>query len=174
MRALKKIHALLLFSLVSTGVSLTSCSDTEDGSFVAPITLSEKINGNWVLNSLVQTDEISTTNLDLTGQFNFLSFGINLQADENNNPISFSVSGNAPALLPVSGTWEMEHNFTNTNGTPARIFLYADDNKSQKAATLTVNSVPGNSRVLEFKLTRKQKGQAFVSYVYNLVPATVE
>lgn len=174
MKALKRIHAFLLFSMFCTGLLFTSCTETEDGSYVAPITLSEKINGTWMLNSIKQVDEISSSDIDLSGQFQFLSFGIELQADADNQPTTFSVTGNAPAILPLSGTWEMEHNFTNSNGNPARIFLYTDASKTNKAAILNVSAVPGANRVLEFKLTRKQKGQAFVSYVYNLIPATAE
>lgn len=173
MKAFKRIHAFLLFSLFVTGLFLnTGCNQTEDGSYVAPITLPEKIHGDWVLNSIKQVDEITSTDIDLTGQLSFMSFSISLDADAENNPTTFSVSGNAPALLPASGSWDMENKFTNSDGTPARIFLYADAGKSQKSAVLTVTTTPGNNRVLEFKLTRKQNGQAFVSYVYNLVPAT--
>ena len=172
MKAFKTIHAFLLFSLLVTGFCLTACNNTEDGSYVAPITLSEKINGKWVLNSIKQVDEIAAKNIDLSGQLNFMSFNIDLQADAENIPTTFSVTGNAPALLPASGNWEMEHSFTNSNGTPARIFLYNGTDKSQKAAVLTVTATPGTNRVLEFKLTRKQGGKAFVSYIYNLVPVT--
>lgn len=166
------IHAFLLFSLLVTGFCFSACNDTEDGSHVAPVTLSEKINGTWVLSSIKQVDEIATKDIDLSGQLDFMSFSIDLQADAENNPTNFNVTGNAPALLPASGSWEMERPFTNSDGTPARIFLYDGADKSKKAALLTVTSVPGANRVLEFKLTRKQKGKAFVSYIYNLVPAT--
>ncbi|MBQ8673520.1 MAG: DUF5004 domain-containing protein [Bacteroides sp.] len=172
MKALKAIHVFLLFSLLVGGACLTGCYNTEDGSFVEPITLSEKINGKWVLSSIKQVDELQATDVDLTGQLEFMSFGIDLLADDANQPTTFSVNGNAPALLPASGTWEMENKFTNSDGTPARIFLYADAAKSQKVGVLTVTATPGSNRVLEFKMTRKQNGNAFVSYVYNLVPAT--
>lgn len=173
MKAFKKIYAFLLFSMFATGIFInTACSDTEDGSYVAPITLSEKINGQWVLNSIKQVDETAAKDIDLSGQLDFSSFSIDLQADADNSPTTFSVAGNAPSLLPASGTWAMENKFTNSDGSPARIFLYTDAGKSQKAAVLTVTGTPGTNRVLEFKLTRKHNGQAFVSYVYNLVPAT--
>ncbi len=174
MKAFKTIHAFLLFSVLAAGLCLTACNDTEDGSYVAPITLSEKINGKWVLSSMKQVDEIAALSIDLSGKLDFMSFSIDLQADEANNPTTFTVTGNAPALLPASGSWDMENSFTNSDGSPARIFLYSGNDKSQKIAALTVTATPGASRVLEFKLTRKQKGQAFVSYVYNLVPATAE
>ncbi|GKH15576.1 DUF5004 domain-containing protein [Bacteroides uniformis] len=172
MKTFKTIHVFLLFSLIVAGFCFTACNNTEDGSYVPPITLSEKINGKWVLNSIKQVDEIAAKDIDLSGQLNFMSFSIDLQADTDNNPTTFSVIGNAPALLPASGNWEMEHFFTNSDGKPARIFLYGDADKSQKTAVLTVTATPGTNRVLEFKLTRKQQGQAFVSYIYNLVPAT--
>lgn len=172
MKAFKTIHAFLLSSLLVTGLCFAACNNIEDGSYVTPITLSEKINGKWVLNSIKQVDEIAAKNIDLSGQLNFMSFSIEFEADADNNPTTFSVIGNAPALLPISGNWEMEHPFTNSDGKPARIFLYSDAYKSPKAAVLTVTATPGINRVLEFKLTRKQKGQAFVSYIYNLVPAT--
>lgn len=172
MKAFKIIHAFLLFSLLVTGLCFSACNNTEDGAYVIPITLSEKINGKWILNSIKQVDEIAAKNIDLSGQLDFMSFSIDLQVDADNNPTTFSVMGNAPALLPTSGNWEMEHSFTNSDGTPARIFLYRDADKSQKAVVLTVTATPGTNQVLEFKLTRKQKGQAFVSYIYNLVPAT--
>lgn len=172
MKAFKTIHAFLLFSLLVIGLCFIACNNTEDGSYVTPITLSEKINGKWVLNSIKQVDEIAAKDIDLSGQLNFMSFSIELEVDADNNPTTFCVSGNAPALLPASGNWEMEHPFTNSGGKPIRIFLYSGTDKSQQSAVLTVTAIPGTNRVLEFKLTRKQKGQAFVSYIYNLVPVT--
>lgn len=170
MRALKLMNALLLSLIV--GVCLMACNDTDDGSYVAPITLGEKIQGKWVLNSIKQVDEIAGQAMTLTGLFSFTSFSIDFEADAENTPTTFTVEGNAPSLLPTSGSWAMEHSFTNADGTASKIFLYSDVSKSAKTAELTVTSVPGANRVLEFKLTRKAKGQAFVSYVYNLVPVT--
>lgn len=174
MKAFKTtVHAFLLSSLFTAGLCLTACNDTEDGSYVTPITLGEKINGKWMLSSIKQVDETTSKDIDLSGQLDFMSFSIDLQADEANRPTTFSVSGNAPALLPASGSWDMEYPFTSSEGTPARIFLYNGNDKTQRAAVLTVTAVPGANRILEFKLTRKQKGKAFVSYIYNLVPVTV-
>lgn len=168
MRTCRKCISLWLLWLALASI-FVSCNQTEDGSYVAPITLSEKVNGEWVLNSITQVDEITSKSVDLTGQLSFMSFGIKLQADEQQQPTTFNVSGQAPSLLPTQGTWAMENNFTNSDASPARIFLYEG---SKKAATLTITATPGNNRVLEFKLTRKQKGEPFVSYIYNLVPAT--
>lgn len=165
-----KFRIALMLLCCSGAVALTGCSDTEDGSYVAPITLSEKINGEWALNSLTQVDEVAQTSKDLTAQFAFSSFIIQLDADAQGEPTSFSIGGQAPALLPTSGTWEMENNFYNSNGNSPRIFL---NSNGQRVASLTVTSVPGATRTLELKLTRRQNGQAFVSYIYNLAPATL-
>ncbi len=173
MKALKSSCALLLLSLIIL-TGFTACNDTDDGSYVPPITLGEKIQGKWVLKSLKQVDEIAGQALDLTGQFEFTSFTIDLKADAANNPTTFSVEGNAPAILPASGSWGMGYPYTNADGTASKIILYSDAAQSKKVAELTVTALPGASKVLEFKLTRKVKGQAFVSYVYNLVPVVVE
>lgn len=153
---------------------LGGCNDTDDGSYVPPITLSEKIHGEWTLNSMIQVDELAQTNIDLSGKLNFFSFGILLDADADNQPTSYTITGNAPELLPISGYWDMANKFTNSDGTASKIYLYSDAAKQNKIATLTVNSVPGINRVLEFKLTRKQNGVAFVSYIYNLIPVNAE
>lgn len=171
MKALKSLYALLLLSLM-TGAFFTACNDTDDGSYVAPITLGEKIQGKWTLKSIRQVDETNGQALDLTGKFNFTSFTIDLKVDANNVPTSFNIEGSAPALLPTTGTWNMEKPFTNADGTASKILLYSDASQSKKAGELTVTATPGANRVLEFKMTRKVKGQPFVSYVYNLVPVT--
>lgn len=165
-----KLRVALMFLSLSGGFALTGCQDIEDGHYVSPITLSEKINGDWVLNSMTQIDEISQSQKDLTGQFAFTSFNIKLDVDENGISDGFTISGQAPALLPSSGTWEMENNFYNSDGSSACIFLKSN---GERVAALTVTAVPGATRTLEFKLTRRQNGRAFVSYVYNLVAATV-
>lgn len=170
MKALKTGITLLLLSL-SGSWALTSCCDTEDGSFVPPITLGEKINGSWTLNSMTQIDETAQKEKDLTAAFGFSTFNIQLGVDANGAPAQFTVSGNAPALLPVSGNWSMENDFYNSDGSAPRILL---TDGSDKGMALTVTSVPGAKPSLEFKLTRKQNGQAFVSYVYNLVSADAE
>lgn len=154
---------MVMSLLMMSGFALTSCDDTEDGSYVPPITQYEKIAGTWVLNSITQVDEIDGKEMTLTDQFDFDSFGITLSTDDNGQPSTFSVRGNAPALLPESGTWTLENPFVSSDGTPARIHL-------NDKTVLTVTAVPGAQKVLEFKFTRTSKGQAFVSYKYNLIP----
>ena len=144
--------------LFSTAMAFTGCSTVDDGSYTAPITLSEKISGKWVVNSVMQTDEANARTKTLTDLLN---------QDEAGNPSTFTVEGSAPMLLPTSGTWKMDYNFTKSDNTPSRLLL--NDGKAETA--LTVTAVPGNTKTLEYRLTRKTNGQPFVSYTYNLTQA---
>lgn len=140
---------------------LSSCSSVDDGSYVPPFTQYEKISGQWVVNSVTQTDEVENKKMTLTNLFDFDTFGIQFKVDEDNNPTSYVIEGNAPALIPVSGQWDMGNAFVNTDGSAAKIIL--GDN-----TWLTVTGVPGSKQELEFKFTRAQNGKPFVSYTYNL------
>ncbi|HRN16316.1 MAG TPA: DUF5004 domain-containing protein [Xylanibacter oryzae] len=156
------ISNVLKSSLLVLGIlSVCSCASTDDGNYVAPITQYEKIGGNWILNSITQTDETTTSTMDLTNVFNFKSFGISFNLDSENNPTTFTITGSAPALLPTSGTWKLANAFVNSNGSSAKILL-------NNNVDLTITAVPGTNAVLEYKLTRKNNGVSFVSYTYNL------
>lgn len=157
---------LLMPTLMVAGSGfLFSCNTVEDGSYVAPLTQYEKISGQWIINSVTQTDEVENKSMPLTSLFDFDTFGIQLNVDADNNPTSFNIEGNAPALIPISGTWKMANAFVNTDGTAPQIIL--NDN-----VYLTVTGVPGSKKELAYKLTRTQNGKPFVSYTYNLT--TVE
>ena len=160
MRTKRTMKAFLLFIALAPTALFISCATTDDGDYVSPIQLTEKIGGNWVLNSITQTDETNATDLALTTLLDFDTFGINL--GENGQ---FAVSGNAPKLLPTSGTWELDNNYVKSTGEANRILLKG----SEGTAILTVTATPGAKPELGFQLTRKQGGQAFVSYKYNLV-----
>ena len=140
---------------------LFSCNTVDDGSFVNPITQYEKISGQWIINSVTQTDEVENKKMTLTNLFDFDTFGIRLSVDADNNPTSYNIEGNAPALIPTSGIWKMGNAFVNTDGSAPQIIL--NDN-----VYLTVTGVPGSKKELEYKLTRTQNGKPFVSYTYNL------
>jgi len=156
------ISNVLKSSLLVLGIlSVCSCASTDDGNYVAPITQYEKIGGNWILNSITQTDETTTSTMDLTNVFNFKSFGISFNLDSENNPTTFTITGSAPALLPTSGTWKLANAFVNSNGSSAKILL-------NNNVDLTITAVSGTNAVLEYKLTRKNNGVSFVSYTYNL------
>ena len=156
----KAIKAFMLLLALAPTALLTSCATTEDGDYVAPIQLTEKIGGSWVLNSIVQTDETTATDMTLTTLLGFDTFSLNLSDGGQ-----FTVSGNAPRLLPTSGTWELDNNFVKSTGEATQLLLKG----SEGTTKLTVTATPGANIELGFQLTRKQNGQAFVSYKYNLV-----
>lgn len=151
-------------------MALTACSTVDDGTYAEPISLYEKVEGKWVLNSLVQTDETNGKTMALTGKLDFDTFVIHLDTDGAHQPTTFSVEGKAPALLPTGGTWSLDRPFTKSDGSATQIILTGSSGK----ATLTVTAVPGASGVMEYKLTRKTGGQAYTSYTYNLMSAVTE
>ena len=169
-----KTIRLSLAVLFTIALLLTSCTDTNDGTYIAPISISEKIQGTWAAISIKQTDEIAktagqtTTEMGLSRLFNFITFNITFNTDAQNKPTTYLIKGDAPVLIPVSGYWDMPSLFINTDSSPNEVYLYSDEAKTLRTATLTVNSVPTLLDVFEFKLTRKSNGVAFVSYTYRL------
>ena len=173
MRTLKYFYVFLLMVAV---LPFVSCNDTDDGSYVAPITIYEKINGNWAVTSLKQVDEIAKANaqspieMTLTDQFSFSTFTINLNVDSNNEPTNYQIGGTAPKFFPSEGYWSLEYPFQNTDGSASIINLNSDASKDTQVDQLSVTAIPGSNKVLELKFSRKAKGVTFVSYVYQLSP----
>ena len=132
-------------------MGLCSCSTVDDGSYVDPIRLYEKIGGKWVLTSLLDFD----------------TFVIHLDQDSKGEPTTFSVEGNAPELLPVKGTWTMDNPFVKSDGMASKLLLKSESGEQP----LTITTVPGANKTLEFKLIRQVNGKPFVSYTYNLMQA---
>lgn len=168
-----KIHVIHLLLVAAMFPLLWSCSE-EDGSFVEPISLYEKVAGNWKLTRMKQVDETainnggSLTEMDLTGLFD--SFQISLNVDTDNNPTTFSIEGNAPSLLPTSGYWALDRSFQKWDGTPANLQLFSDAEHSNLLGSVSLTDIPGVSSTLGLKLTRKSQGIPFVSYTYTLIP----
>lgn len=162
--------------LVVCLLPFTACNDTDDGAYVAPITVYEKINGDWKITSLKQVDEIAKANsqspseMTLTGQFDFSTFSISLDVDAGKEPTSYKVGGTAPEFFPSEGYWALDYSFHNTDGSPNVIHLFSDAAKASPVGELYITSIPGSTKAMEVKFTRKSKGVAFVSYVYQLSP----
>jgi hypothetical protein len=114
---MKKTTKFATFLLLTCVISFLGCNDTDDGNFVEPITLYEKIHGDWTLTNILQIDEtansmgISPKEISLFSQLGFESFGITLNVDEKNQPASYLVSGTVPELFPNSGYWELAYPF---------------------------------------------------------------
>jgi hypothetical protein len=151
-----------------------SCDNTEDGSYVDPITIYEKVNGNWGLTNLKMVDEFAKTNKiepneeNLSTFFNYEDFKINFSVDEKNRPTSYEVTGNVPPLFALKGYWELSSDFQQTNASAVKIYLYSDAQKTQKTDELRLSSVPGKCGEMEFQLVRSSEGTAFLTYVFKL------
>lgn len=177
MKAFKATYAFLyLLALVCT----ISCNDTDDGSYVEPITLYEKVTGNWTLNNILQIDEtakvsgIKPNEISLFEEFNFNSFNLSLAVDNQNQPTTYQVNGTAPHLFPVSGYWDLNSSFPAASGSAPILSLYSDAGKSTLIGQLSIISVPGATPTMELQLTRKVNGVAFVSYNYQLSKSNQE
>lgn len=172
MKVLLKHLAVLL--LLTVMFSFAACNDTDDGHFVEPVTLYEKVKGNWVLTEITEIDEtakvsgIKPDEINLFEQFDFNSFRISFDVDANNQPTSYKVSGNAPELFPNNGYWDMSSPFPYTNGSAPVINLYSDASKTTLTGQLSIVSVPGSKAEMDLKLTRSSAGVSFVSYQYKL------
>ncbi len=150
------------------------CNDVDDGSFVEPITLYEKVNGSWYLMNLKMTDEIAKSggltpvDQNISSYFNFPDFMITLNVDEKNRPTTYEVSGDVPALFLKKGYWALSNDFQLTGGEAVKLYLYKDAAKSQKIDELNFVSVPGGQKEMELQLKRTSGGTPFVSYNYKL------
>jgi hypothetical protein len=168
--------AVVILCCVVVVQLLSGCYKTDDGAYTDPITIYEKVVGNWTTSSVTQFDLIAVAagtkpeKVTLTNKFNFKTFAISFAADEKFNPTTFTVSGTSPELFLKSGYWKLNNAFPNTDGTALVIELYADEAKTQLVDELTISAVPGSKSNLQFDLIRKANGIPYVSYQYLLKP----
>lgn len=155
-------------------ISMTGCYSSSDGKFVEPVSLYEKVSGEWKIASLRQVDEIakaasqSPNELVLTNQFEFSTFTIDLKVDNDQNPTTFSIGGDSPQFFAKEGYWQLSRTFPSTSGTPTYVELYSDAQKTNKIGQLTLSSTPSGKKEMDLTFTRKDKGVPFVSYLYKL------
>ncbi|MNR13194.1 hypothetical protein D3C85_1295890 [compost metagenome] len=166
----KSIYWLaVIMCLVAIG-----CDNIDDGSYVDPITIYEKVNGDWGLTNLKMVDEAAKANKiepneeNLSTYFNYEDFKIRFSVDEKNQPTSYEVMGNVPPLFAPKGYWKLSSDFQQTNASAVRIYLYSDAQKTQKTDELRLTSVPGSNDEMEFQLVHSSNGTPFVSYVFKL------
>src|SRR5690606_36723271 len=92
--------------------AVVSCKKMENGSFVEPITLYEKVKGSWQLTDLVQVDEtakiagIKPAEISLYGQFDVACLQLTLDVVANYLPTAHQVTRSAPELSPNGGFWD--------------------------------------------------------------------
>ena len=170
MKKNKYLSGCLLLLFLS--VSFVGCEPvTEDGSYVEPITLYEKIGGTWNLNDLVMVDENSAQakkEIPLSGKLGFDNFVLHLNTEGAKTPTTFSIETEAPQLIPTEGYWSLNQEFSDPFGSSPIITLYSDAAKTNQIGVLVVTSVPGGNPDMELKTTRTHGGKAYVSYVYKL------
>ncbi len=169
---MKKTKKLLL--LLYLPLFFVTCEKTEDGSYVAPLTIYEKLAGTWNLNSVKVIDEIARASsirpdeVKLIDKFGFADFTITFSVNADSLPTTFAVGGDAPELFLSGGYWDLDSPFIHTDGSPIKIYLYTDAAKSTPADSLSITLVPGTKAILGFKLTRSSEGTPYASYEYNL------
>lgn len=167
-----KILKVCLLTFVA--VTLFYCNESDDGSYTAPITLHEKVAGSWSLTNLKMIDEYAKTNgiepseQNISALFNFDMLEMTFTVNSENQPTTFSVSGNVPPLFLLNGYWQMHPSFQNTNGEATEIYLYSDAQKTQLEDVLLLTSVPGSNGVMEVKLVRASASTPYVSYAFTL------
>lgn len=163
------IYGLAVVCLLAFG-----CSKIDDGSHVDPITLYEKVNGNWGLMNLKMVDEFAKKNAiepseqNLSSMFNYATFKISFDVNEKMEPTTYEVIGEVPPLFAPNGYWELSTPFQPTGQVPVLIYLYSDAAKTQKTDELRLTSVPGSNGEMEIQLTRSSEGTPFVSYIFRL------
>lgn len=168
------MRSKIICLLAVAGMFATSCNEMDDGNHVDPITLNEKIDGEWGLMSLKMVDEVAKagklepSEQNISTLFNYDSFRIKFNVDEKNRPTSYEVLGDVPALFAKSGFWQLSSDFQQTNGTATRIYLYSDAAKTLKTDELRLISVPGSNEEMEIQLMRTSGGTPFVSYTFKL------
>jgi hypothetical protein len=154
--------AMALSLMILPATMLTGCSDVDDGSYVDPIKLSEKVNGNWRVNSVIQTDVANGKELNLTEKLGFSTF--NIQLGENGY---FTVDGSAPKLIQLNGSWKTDYDYVKSDNSASLLLL--NDGTSEQ--TLTITKTPGATRELELRVTHFNSGEPYVTYTYSLTDA---
>lgn len=165
----KIIICLAIINFLALG-----CTELDDGNYVEPITIYEKINGDWGLMNLKMVDEYAKANAiepneqNLSTLFNYDGFKIRFSVDEKMQPSTYEVLGDVPPLFEPKGYWELSSAFQQTTGSAVRIYLYSDAAKTLLTDELRLTSVPGSNREMEIQLVRVSGGTAFISYVFKL------
>ncbi|WP_053976765.1 DUF5004 domain-containing protein [Mangrovimonas xylaniphaga] len=163
------------FLMIIGFLAFFGCNKSDDGSYVAPITVYEKIAGQWNLMNLKMVDEVAkATNIspneqNLSTWFNYDTFQITFNVDGDNQPTTYEVMGNVPPLFAASGYYELSTPFQPTTANPILIHLYSDAAHTNLTDVLQLTAVPGTNAQMQITLVRTSGGTPFVSYVFNLM-----
>lgn len=163
--------------MIVLSFSFQSCQKIDDGEFVEPITIFEKIKGDWTLSSLTYVDDYAKSiNLEpyeynLSGWFNFDNLSISLSVDDNNKPTSFLINGSVPEIIPLNGFWNLSSPYPSTNLEPLLINLYDDAQNNNLIGTLNLTSIPGANNFMEIRLIHSSSQLPFSTYVFKFYPS---
>lgn len=168
------MRSKIIYGLAIMGLIAVGCNDPDDGSYVDPVTIYEKMDGDWGLMSLKMVDEYAKANAiepseqNMGAYFNYEDFKIRFSVDDNMEPTTYEVMGDVPPLFPANGYWKLSSAFQQPNGEAVKIYLYSDAQKTQMTDELKLVAVPGSGEQMELQLVRKSGGIAFVSYSFKL------
>ena len=172
---MKKINFPLI--ILSVVLVFSGCFETEDGTYVEPISTYEKVKGVWNLSSLVLKDDyaasldLEPSEVNLTNLFNFNNLQLTLNVDENNQPLDYAINGDYPKLFPTSGYWKLNSSFPSTNLEPALIYLYSDAQKNNKIGELNLTAIPSGNNGMEIRLIRTSNQIPFATYIFKFFPS---
>ncbi|WP_194765651.1 DUF5004 domain-containing protein [Tamlana sp. I1] len=164
-----KVLVFVFFGLLALG-----CNKSDDGSYVEPITIYEKMQGNWSLLNLKMVDQFAKANAiepseqNLSTLFNYDVCTMAFNVDANMEPTSYEISGNVPPIFQLKGYWGLSNAFQQANSGAIQIHLYSDAEKSKITDSLLLTSVPGSNEEMEVQLVRTSGGTPFISYVFSL------
>lgn len=168
------MRSKIICGLALIGLLAAGCSESDDGHYVDPISLYEKLDGEWGLMNLKMVDEaakagaIEPSEQNLSTMFNYDTFTIRFNVDEKMKPTTYEVLGDVPPLFAPSGYWRLSSDFQQTNSQTTKIYLYSDAGKTVKTDELRLNSVPGSNGEMELQLVRSSGGTPYVSYIFKL------
>lgn len=187
---MKHRKGLVCLFIALAALTFSGCEPTtDDGSFVEPITLYEKIAGSWTLTDLVMIDEAPDngwltnlpgspnlkkeaspkSELSINKNFGYDSFVLNLNIDEKRQPTTYQVESNARfAFIPTAGYWELSSAFADPKGSSPVITVYSDAAKASELMKITITTSPGAASYMELKVTKSHAGKATISYIYKL------
>ncbi|MFT3794035.1 DUF5004 domain-containing protein [Flavobacterium sp.] len=164
----------IFYVLAAISLFAAGCNEPDDGNHTDPITIYEKIDGQWSLMSLKMVDEVAkASNIqpneqNLSALFNYEDFKIKFNVDANNNPTTYEVIGDVPPLFEPSGYWVLSSAFQQADAGAIKILLCKDAARTQVTDVLRITSVPGSNNEMEIQLNRQSGGVPFVSYIFKL------
>jgi hypothetical protein len=162
----------VLVTIFLSGIIIYSCEPETYKPIGEPFNKIEGIQGSWKITSVVQVDEVaiskdlSFTQIDITGFYDFSNYRITFNTNEEDNPSTFLVENpdNIPNFLNLTGKWAFDN-----SDYPSMVYLIKLDALEVPIDTtrLPLNSTPRKGNPLKFSFTRFSGGEKIISYKYT-------